>query len=361
MKENVWSVRTSNSVIRRGVPYRWHYEHGLMHRAFEQVWRKTGDSKYLDCIMNDVDALVDSAGRIKTYVVDEFNLDQIAPGRVFFTLYAQTRDERYRRAMFLLRAQLEHQRRTREGGFWHKQIYPQQMWLDGIYMACPFYAEFAKTFDEPNAFDDVANQITLIEKHTRDPKTGLLYHAWDESRKQRWANPETGCSPNFWGRAMGWFAMALVDVLDYFPVDHPERDTLVAILQRTLAAVLSVQDQATGLWYQVLDQGNRAGNYLEASASSMFVYAMAKGVRKGYLPSRYLDAARKAYLGIHGNLIEIDSRGLVNLNRVCAVAGLGGTPYRDGSFSYYVSEPVVSNDYKGVAPFILASLELENL
>ncbi len=361
MNENLWSVRMSDSVIRRGVPYRWHYEHGLMHRAFEQVWRKTGQNKYLNCIKSDVDALVDSAGRIKTYAVEELNLDQIAPGRVLFTLYALTRDERYKRAIFLLRAQLEHQRRTREGGFWHKQIYPHQMWLDGIYMAQPFYAEFAKTFDEPAAFDDVAHQIILIEKRTRDPKTGLLYHAWDESRKQRWANPDTGCSPNFWGRAMGWYAMALVDVLDYFPADHPERDTLVAILQRTLSAALSVQDQTTGLWYQVLDQGKRAGNYLEASASCMFAYAMAKGVRKGYLLSRYVVAAHKAYLGIHGNLIEIDSRGLVNLNRVCAVAGLGGNPYRDGSFAYYVDAPVVSNDYKGVATFILASLEMESL
>ncbi len=359
MNDAVWSVRMSDSVIRRGVPYRWHYEHGLMHYAFEQVWRKTGERKYWDSIKSDVDSFVDSAGRIKTYVADEYNLDKIAPGRVLFALYRATRDERYKRAIFLLRAQLEHQRRTRSGGWWHKQIYPHQTWLDGIYMAQPFYAEFAKTFDEPEAFDDIAKQIILIEKHTRDPKTGLLYHAWDESRQQPWANPETGCSPHFWGRAMGWYAMALVDVLDYFPADDPQQDTLLSILRRTLTAVLNVQDQTTGLWYQVLDQGPRAGNYLEASASCMFVYAIAKGVRKRYLSNRFLDAARKAYLGIHGNLIEIDSHGLVNLNRICAVAGLGGTPYRNGSFEYYIGEPVVANDYKGMGAFIMASAEME--
>jgi unsaturated rhamnogalacturonyl hydrolase len=233
------------------------------------------------------------------------------------------------------------------------------MWLDGIYMASPFYAEFARTFDEPAGFDDVAHQITLIEKHTRDPKTGLLYHAWDESRAQSWANPVTGCSPHFWGRAIGWYVMAIVDVLDYLPVDNPQCAEHIAILERTLDAVVQVQDQSTGLWYQVLDQGDRAGNYLEASASCMFVYAMAKGVRNGYVAPRYLDVARKGYRGIHGNLIEIDDQGLVNLNQICQSAGLGGTPYRDGSYEYYVGEKIVTNDYKGVGAFILASVEME--
>ncbi len=349
----------ADSAIRRGVPYRWHYENGLMHHAIEQVWRRTGDHQYFDYIKDDMDRFVGAAGNIQTYDLAEYNLDQINAGRVLFLLYKTTGDERYEKAIRLLREQLKSQPRTRAGGFWHKKIYPHQMWLDGVYMASPFYAEFARTFDEPSGFDDVAHQITLIEQHTRDPKTGLLYHAWDESRGQRWANPATGCSPHFWGRAIGWYVMAIVDVLDYIPVEHPSREALIVILERTLDAVAKAQDQPTGLWYQVLDQGSRAGNYLEASASCMFVYAMTKGVRKGYLPPRYLDVARKGYRGIHGTLIEIDHQGLVNLNRICSSAGLGGTPYRDGSYEYYVGEKIVTNDYKGVGAFILASVEME--
>jgi unsaturated rhamnogalacturonyl hydrolase len=200
-----------------------------------------------------------------------------------------------------------------------------------------------------------------MEKHARDDETGLLYHGWDESRRQKWADPQTGRSLSFWGRAMGWYAMALVDTLDFVPTDHPRRAELLAILDRLAAAIVKVQDPGSGVWYQVLDQGARAGNYLEASASCMFVYAIAKGVRQGTLPPKYLDAARKAYLGIHGNLIEIDRRGLVNLNRICAVAGLGGHPYRDGSYEYYVGERIATNDYKGIGPFILASIELESM
>jgi unsaturated rhamnogalacturonyl hydrolase len=259
-----------------------------------------------------------------------------------------------------LREQLKSQPRTNEGGFWHKKIYPYQMWLDGIYMAAPFYAEFGKTFDEPAAFDDVAFQIMVIEKHTRDGKTGLLYHGWDESRKMGWANPETGCSPHFWGRAMGWYAMAIVDVLDYMPQDHAKRQDILAIFERMIAALVNVQDKATGLWYQVLDQGNRKGNYLEASGSCMFVYAIAKAVRMGYLAKTALDVAHKGYRGILDNLIRVDEQGLVNLEKVCSVAGLGGTPYRDGSYEYYVNEKIATNDYKGVGPFILASIEMEN-
>lgn len=360
MSTQPWSVRMADSVIRRNVPYRWHYEYGLMHRAIEQVWLQTGDAQYYDYIKRDMDSFVSADGSIKTYAVEEYNLDQINPGRTLFMLYGATGDEKYQSAMRLLRQQLAGQPRTSEGGFWHKKIYPYQMWLDGIYMASPFYAEFGKTFAEPAAFDDVARQIILIEKHTRDPQTGLLYHAWDESKQQRWADPQTGCSPHFWGRAMGWYAMAIVDVLDYLPSEHPQREGILAILERLIGAIIDVQDESTGLWYQVLDQGQRAGNYLEASASCMFVYAMAKAVRQGYLGQTYLDVARHGYRGILDNLIRLDDQGLVNLEKTCSVGGLGGTPYRDGSYEYYISERIVTNDYKGVGPFILASIEMEH-
>jgi len=356
-----WSIRMADSVMRRNVPFRWHYEYGLALRAIEQVWLKTGDTKYYDYIKHDIDAFVSDDGRIKTYSVEEYNLDQINAGRLLFTLHRATGDEKYKKAAYLLREQLRSQPRTSEAGFWHKKIYPYQMWLDSIYMASPFYAEFGKTFGEPAAFDDVARQIILIETHTRDTKTGLLYHGWDESRKMGWANPETGCSPHFWSRAMGWYVMAIMDVLDYLPPDHPKRPDILAIFERTIAALIKVQDQSTGLWYQVLDQGNREGNYLEASGSCMFVYSIAKAVRQGHLPEASLDVARKGYQGVLNNLIRVDEQGLVNLEKTCGGAGLGGTPYRDGSYEYYIHERIVTNDYKGVGPFILASLEMEQI
>jgi unsaturated rhamnogalacturonyl hydrolase len=329
--------------------------------GIKQVWLKTNEQKYVDFIKHNIDEFVGPKGDIRTYRLEEYNLDQINEGKLLFPLYAATGDERYKQAAYLLRKQLETHPRTSEGGFWHKQIYPNQMWLDGIYMASPFYAEFARAFDEPEGFDDVARQIILIEQHTRDPKTGLLYHGWDESRSQGWADPRSGCSPSFWGRAMGWYAMALPDVLDHLPGDHPKRDTILSIFQITISAITAVQDQATGVWYQVLDQGDREGNYLEASASCMFVYAIAKGVRRGYIDPTYLDAAKRGYAGILQQFIRVDDAGLVNLDGICAVGGLGGKPYRDGSFAYYIGEKVIANEYKGVGAFILVSAEMERL
>jgi len=261
----------------------------------------------------------------------------------------------------LLRKQMQTHPRTSESGFWHKKIYSHQMWLDGIYMASPFLAEYAETFNEPALFDDVANQIILMEKHARDEKTGLLYHGWDESRQQRWANPETGQSPNFWGRAMGWYAMALVDVLDFLPSDHPNRPKVIAILQRLATAISNYQDVDTGLWYQVVDKGGKEGNYLESSASCMFVYSFAKAVKHNYIDENFMTVARKGYDGILKHFIEVDDTGEVHIHKGCSVAGLGGNPYRDGSYEYYISEKIRSNDPKAVGPFILASLEFESI
>jgi unsaturated rhamnogalacturonyl hydrolase len=340
---------------------RWHYEPGVALLAIKQVWQKTGEQTYFDCVKGNIDHFVQPDGSIRTYRLEEYNLDQINEGKLLFPLYAATGDERYKKAAYLLREQLRTHPRTSAGGFWHKQIYPHQMWLDGIYMASPFYAEFARRFGEPEGFDDVAHQIVVIGERARDPRTGLLYHAWDESRRQKWADPETGCSPHFWGRAIGWYAIAIVDVLDHLPADHPRRDKIVGLLQATISAVAAVQDPSSGVWYQVLDQGDRPGNYLESSASCMFVYAIAKGVRMGYLGEEYLAVARKGYDGILAEFISVDDRGLVSLDGICAVAGLGGKPYRDGSYEYYVNEKVIANEYKGVGPFIMASLEMEEV
>ncbi len=364
-RQDQWSVRMANAVLHRHRPetVSWRYEQGLLWKAIAQVGTASGRETYNRFAKETVDQLIDAQGNIRSYKPQDHNLDLINPGKVLFGLYHSSQNERdkhrYRNALFLLRKQLKEQPRTKSGGFWHKKIYPFQMWLDGIYMASPFYTEFAQTFEEPEAFEDVAHQITLIAAKTHDPQSGLYYHGWDEHKQQPWSDPETGCSPHFWGRAIGWYAMALVDVLDTFPESHPQRPAILEILQQVMAAVASVQDEESGVWFQIMDQGSRVGNYLEASASCMFVYTMVKGVRKGYLPEVYSQRAAKGYQGILMNFISTDGQGWINLERTCGTAGLGGNPYRDGSFDYYVGEKIIQNDEKGVGPFLLASLEME--
>ncbi len=359
MTATVMALWPDSMAIKPGRPARWDYEQGLLLKATEQVWKRSGNGDYFRYVQKHMDRYVEEQGTIRTYQPKDYNIDNVTPGRLLLTLHAETGKEKYQKASFLVRSQLETHPRTMEGGFWHKKIYPNQMWLDGLYMGEPFYAEFAQRFNQPAAFDDIAKQFILMEKHARDPKTGLLYHGWDESKQQKWANPQTGCSPNFWGRSVGWYAMALVDVLDYFPQDHSQREALVSILQRLAVAIANVQDPKSGVWYQVLDKPGKKGNYLEASGSGMFVYALAKGVRNGYLPKKYSAIARKGYEGMLKTFIEEGNNGLVELKGICSVAGLGGNPYRDGSYQYYISEKVVTNDPKGIGPFILASVEME--
>jgi unsaturated rhamnogalacturonyl hydrolase len=360
-KINTWSLRMVDSTLQRYTlsDASWNYDHGLQVMAIQKAGEATGESRYLRFVSDWIDHFVQPDGSIRTYYMDAYNVDWINSGKLLFGAYERTGDERYRKAIEHLRDQMRGHPRNTAKGFWHKQIYPYQMWLDGIYMAGPFLAEYASRFDEPETFDDVVHQITLIEKHTRDEKTGLLYHAWDESKRQRWCDPITGRSKYFWGRGIGWYVMAIVDVLDFLPREQAHRPDLIAILDQTVAALVKVQDEATGLWYQILDLPDRAGNYLEASASAMFVYAFAKAAREGYLAQDYLLSARRAYRGLLQNLIKIDSQGLLTLEKVCGGAGLGGEPYRDGSFEYYVTERIIPNDPKGVGPFILAALEME--
>ena len=367
-KKLPWSERMAESVMKRNpepwmIDFRktpkWEYTQGLALKAIMHVWLATGKDKYFQYVKAYYDQFVKEDGTIMLYKLKDYNIDRINPGKPLFRLYHETGEEKFKKAIFLLRNQMKTHPRTSEGGFWHKKIYPHQMWLDGLYMGSPFLAEFAQTYDEPALFDDVANQIILMEKYARDDKTGLLYHGWDESRQQRWANPETGRSPHFWGRGMGWYAMALVDVLDFLPTDHPKRPEIIGILQRLSTAVSKFQDAETGLWYQVVDQGDREGNYLESSASNMFVYTLVKAVKKGYIDSKFMKVAQKGYNGILKHFIEVDDDGMVHLHKACAGAGLGGNPYRDGSYEYYITERIRSNDPKAVGPFILASLEFE--
>ncbi|HSE31844.1 MAG TPA: DUF4350 domain-containing protein [Pyrinomonadaceae bacterium] len=342
-----------------GQPSRWTYDHGLVLKGIEGVWLSTGDGEYFRFIQKSMDHFVGNDGSIRTYNPDDYNIDNILPGRNLLMLYKVTGQEKYLKAAELLRTQLKTHPRTSDGGFWHKKIYPTQMWLDGLYMGEPFYAEYSATFHDDKAFDDIAKQFILMEQHSRDAKTGLLYHGWDESRKQRWANQTTGRSPNFWGRAMGWYAMALVDTLDYFPKDHPQRAELIAILNRLAKAITNYQDPQSGLWYQVIDKGTEKGNYFESSAAAMFVYALAKGVRNGYLANSYFTVAQRGYRGLADRFIKTDANGQVNFEGTVSVAGLGGNPYRDGSYEYYLSEKVVTNDPKGVGALILAANEME--
>lgn len=364
-----WSQRMAISAIERwpdgrfvpqGAKWQWNYALGTLLEGMDEVWTQTENPHYLSYIRSSVDQFVSADGSISTYVPAEHQLDNILLGRQLLLLYRVTLDPRYSKAATFLFEQLQHQPRTPAGGFWHKQRYPNQMWLDGLYMAEPFYAEYASSFPHPGAFNDIALQFDLIYKHVHDPRTGLLYHGWDESKKERWANPQTGDSSQFWARGMGWYMMALVDTLPDFPAEDAGRAGLKAQLVELAAAVARYQDPKTGLWYEVLDKPGEKGNYLEASASCMFVYSFIRAVRLGYLPQRYLDNAKRAYAGILSHFVTTAPDGEVSLTGTVGSAGLGGNPYRDGSYAYYIGEKTVTNDPKGIGAFLLASTEIES-
>lgn len=338
---------------------KWSYDHGVIQDGMDALWKRTGNAVYFKYIQHDMDAFISADGIIDTYSREHVNIDNVKNGTVLLGLYRVTGQQKYFKAATSLWEQLNIQPRTSQGSFWHKRIYPNQVWLDGLYMGQPFYAQYAAFVGNQMAFDDIANQFIRIEQLARDKKTGLLYHGWDETKSERWANPKTGLSPHIWARAMGWYAMALVETLDYFPVAHPKRPELIHILTRLTAAVKSAQHPKSRVWYDIIDQPNRKGNYFESSASSMFVYAIAKGVRLGYLPASYFAVADKGYKGIQQEFIEQRSVGRINLKGTVSVSGLGGKPYRDGSYDYYMSEKVVTNDPKGVGAFLLAANEME--
>jgi unsaturated rhamnogalacturonyl hydrolase len=333
------------------------YSQGLGCLSLLKVWKQTNDRKYFDYVAEWADSLINEKGEIHLYKAEAYNIDYINSGKVLFDIYDETGDTKYKLAMDRLVAQMKMHPRTHEGAFWHKLIYSHQIWLDGLYMCAPFLAEYAVRFNHPELTDDVINQFIVCAKHTYDNKTGLYYHAWDESRKQRWANKQTGQSPHFWGRAMGWWIMALTDVLDFIPENHPQRPALLKILN-DLAETLPKYQDKTGLWYQIIDKCGEKGNYLEASVSSMFMYAFAKAANKGYIDKKYRKIAEDTYDGLMKNLIVENADGTLSLSNCCAVAGLGGNPYRDGSFEYYINEQVRDNDTKATGPFIMGCLEL---
>jgi unsaturated rhamnogalacturonyl hydrolase len=364
----LWSVRMAESEMIRNpslwmadfvTEKKWNYTQGLMGLAFMRLNEATGDGVYFDYARGYADSLIDENGIIYNYNKDNYNIDQVNPGKMMFLLFDRTKDPRYEKVIHTLRDQLESQPRVAEGGFWHKKIYPDQMWLDGLYMGAPFYAEYALRYNQPEDFQDVVNQFLVVARNTYDPETGLYRHASDASRRMAWADSVTGQAPHAWGRAMGWFSMAIVDVLDFLPEQQPGRSELITILQGMVQKLSEIQDTQTGGWYQVLDRSGDPGNYIETSCTAMFAYSIFKGVRMGYLDGKYLATAEKAYKGLIENFIKTDSAGLVTMTNICGVAGLGGDPYRDGTFEYYIGEVIRENDPKGVGPFIMASLEYE--
>jgi unsaturated rhamnogalacturonyl hydrolase len=360
-----WSIRMANSVLLRYdslVHYlgnqnpKWSYDVALLGMSIDKLG--TVDPKYSEYMEDWVNYFLNEDGTVKDYKPDEYNLDRIYPANNILTLYKRKPEPVYKVALDRFAGQMETHPKTHSGGFWHKKIYPWQMWLDGIFMASPFLVRYAKEFDQPKWYDIVTFQIKHIYSKTVDPKTKLMVHAWDESKTQKWCDPATGKSHLPWSRSMGWYTMAVTEVLDNLPQNHPDRDSLIIILRKVCDALLKVSDPKTGLYYQVLDQGTRQGNYLEGSGSAMFTYVFAKGARKGYLDKKYLEIASRNFDSMIKEFINVDKNGLLTMKNICAVAGLGGTPYRDGTFEYYVNERRQDNDPKGVAPFILAAIEL---
>jgi unsaturated rhamnogalacturonyl hydrolase len=360
-----WSVRMANTVIASsdslihyvsGRP-KWAYDVAFLGMAMDKLGNV--DSKYSKYMEDWVRYFVRPDGSVIDYSLEEYNLDRIYPGRNILTVNRRNPDLKYKIALDNFIEQLKTHPKTNAGGYWHKKIYPWQMWLDGIYMASTYMVQYAKEFNAPEWYDVAAFQVKVIYEKTLDPSTGLLMHAWDESHQQKWCNPETGQSLYPWSRATGWYLMAIVDILDYLPADHPDRDALITILQKTCDALLKVRDPESGIWYQVLNQGGREGNYLEGSGSAMFTYVFARGAKMEYLDQKYIDFANRSFDGIIKELITADEKGMLTMHNIVGGCGLGGNPYRDGSYEYYINEKRVDNDTKGVAAFIIAALELD--
>ena len=344
--------------IREGKKVEWNYIDGCMLTALMEMTSITGDERYAAFAEKVIDHFVQEDGNILTLKPEKANLDDINEGRVLFELYKKTGTEKYRLAADRLMEQVKAQPRTWEGNFWHKAIYPDQVWLDGIYMAQPFYALYVKNFGDGD-FSDIVRQIKTVYLRMRSKEKGLYFHGYDASKKAFWADPETGCSQNFWLRSLGWFAVALADLADIIP-EGESRDELTGIFKDLMEHMIEYADPETGLYWQVPDQQGREGNYLETSGSAMMAYAMLKGARLGILPEKFAEQGEKTFNGIIDRYLTFTETGL-NLGGICLVAGLGpeNNRRRDGSYAYYISEPVVENDAKGVAPFVLAYTEIK--
>ena len=346
--------------VREGKPANWNYIDGCMLTSLLSMSEITGEKQYADFVERFVDAFIGEDGSIRTYQPEKFNLDDINEGRALIPIWQRTQKEKFRLAADRLKAQLNAQPRTQEGNFWHKKIYPNQVWLDGIYMAQPFAALYEKTFGQHD-YTDIVQQIQNVRAKMFDPEKGLYYHGYDASRKAFWADPVTGRSKSFWLRSIGWFATALADLYEIVD-DAGAKEELGAILAELAEGISRYADPETGMYAQVVDQPEREGNYLETSGSCMIAYAMLKGARLGVLPKSFATFGKKTFDGIVRTKLTTDGES-IDLDGICLVAGLGpeNNPRRDGTFAYYISEPVVKNDAKGVAPFVMCYTEVIRL
>ena len=375
MAQTPYSVRMIQSEMKRNpdATYldgrngerKWNYTTGLELKSFLDAAKRYDMPEVVEYVRDWADTMATEKGEVYKYKKSNYNVDHICPARIYFDLHDMYGDEdkRYRRVTRMIREQIDDQPRTQSGEFWHKQIYPHQVWLDGFYMALPFYAEYTKRYapkeQKDSLFADIVHQFTAGAKNTLDPATGLFRHAWDESKSMFWCDPETGLSEHAWGRANGWYAVALVEVLDYLPEKHPGRQELIAQLNYFLEVLPKWADKETGMWYQVLDCPEREGNYQEATCSIMFTYAFLKGLRMGYIDDSHKDYILGLYPKFIDRFIHENEDGTISMTDCCAVGGLGGKQMRKGDFEYYLSEPIIENDCKGVGPFIWASLEWE--
>lgn len=353
----LWNIEN----IRQGKPAHWNYIDGCMITALLCAHEITGEQKYFDFAEKFIDYYVSEDGSILGYSVDKFNLDDINEGRVLFDLYKQTGKEKYKKAIHLLHSQIEKQPRTNTGNFWHKLIYPNQIWLDGLYMAQVFYVRYQKEYGGGD-YSDTVSQFKNVRKYMFDPEKRLFYHGMDCSKTAFWADKNTGCSKNFWLRAMGWFCVSLIDNIEYID-DEGAIAELISIFREAIEGIAQYADPETGMFWQVIDRGGDEGNYLETSGSSMIAYAMMKGARLGVIDKKYSEMGKKTFDGICRKYLKINDDGELNLGGICLVAGLGpeDNKRRDGSYEYYISEPVVENDAKGVAPFVLCYTEVKRL
>ena len=344
---------------------KWNYTTGLELKSFMDAADRYDLPEVVAYVKEWADTMATEKGKVFGYKKSNYNVDHICPARIYFDLHDMygDQDKRYRRVTRMIREQIDSQPRTQSGEFWHKQIYPNQVWLDGFYMALPFYAEYTRRYapkeQRDSLFADIVHQFVAGAENTYDPATGLFRHAWDESKSMFWCDPQTGLSAHAWGRATGWYAIALVEVLDYLPEDHPGYKTLIGQLNYFLEVLPKWADPKTGMWYQVLDCPERKGNYQEATCSIMFTYAFLKGLRKGYIDDSHADYIKGLYQKFIDRFIKENPDGTISMTDCCAVGGLGGKQMRKGDFDYYLSEPIIDNDCKGVGPFIWASLEWE--
>jgi len=334
---------------------------GMQIGALQKLDAISPDDRYKNALTTVPGSYITPEGKIIGFNPDMFSIDRTKPGEMIILLEQRTKEVKYRKAVDFLRANLKRHPRTSEGAFWHRIIYPDQLWLDGVYMGMPFLAEYAAIYETGAAqhasFKEAVHEFVIARDQLRNPKTGLYYHAWDESKKADWADKTNGRASQYWSRGMGWYAMALVDVLDFLPPSETElRKTMIDIINELAPDILRYQDAATGTWWQITDRPGEIGNYRESTATAMFSYFLAKAINQGYLPNSYRDAALKSYTGLINEFVSVHADGKISMTDQCLVAGLGFG--RDGSYDYYMTEPITSNDAKGNAPFIVAGIEI---